>query len=115
MYYSCISILSLILLLIINRDALWKNSAVTEREEAVRRVAVRYRHFLITAILYFITDIAWGILYEHHDISKLFPILYSDAVFYFIFMFLTMLTWTRYVVAYIDKKRRRSIVLLYSV
>ena len=115
MYYSCISILALILHLIINRDAVFKNAGLEEQEEAGRKVAVRYRYFLIAAILYYITDIAWGLLYEHHDISKLFPILYSDTVFYFIFMFLTMLTWARYVVAYLDKRRRRSRVLLFSV
>ncbi|MCR5508757.1 MAG: diguanylate cyclase, partial [Lachnospiraceae bacterium] len=42
-------------------------------------------------------------------------LIYSDTVFYFIFMLLTMLTWIRYVVSYLDKRRRRSKALLYAV
>ncbi len=82
---------------------------------ADEKTSRRYRLFLIASICYYITDIAWGILYEHHDIAALFPFLYSATIFYFIFMLLTMLTWIRYVVAYLDKHRMRSKALLYSV
>ena len=34
--------------------------------------------------------------------SVLFPFIYSLTVFYFLFMFVTMLTWSRYIVAYLD-------------
>ena len=115
MYYSSVGILAFILHLIIHRDALKKISTRDERTGAVLQVASRYRYFLIAAALYYISDILWGILYEHNDIDALFPIIYSDTVFYFIFMLLTMLTWIRYVVSYLDKKGRRSKVLLYAV
>ncbi len=75
----------------------------------------RHAHFLIAANCYFLADIGWGFLYEHHDMDVLFPFLYIDCVLYFFFMFLSMLTWIRYIVAYLDKHGRKSRVLLYSV
>ncbi|MCR5604446.1 MAG: diguanylate cyclase [Lachnospiraceae bacterium] len=115
MYYSCIGILALILHFIINREPLNKSRIVTIKDEAGKRVALRYRHFLLASVCYYISDGAWGVLYENHDIPALFPVIYSDTIFYFIFMFLTMLTWIRYIVAYLDKRRLRSKALLYSV
>lgn len=115
MYYSCIGILALIIHFIINREPLSRSRAVAMKDEAGRRVAFRYRHFLLASVCYYVSDGAWGVLYEHHDIPLLFPVIYSDTVFYFIFMFLTMLTWIRYIVAYLDKRRLRSKALLYSV
>ncbi|MCR5688048.1 MAG: diguanylate cyclase [Lachnospiraceae bacterium] len=115
MYYSCISILALILHFIINRDAIRKRNALSANGEAAIKEAIRYRYFLIAVTCFYISDIAWGILHEHHDINALYPILYSDGVLYFLFMLLTMMTWTRYVVAYLNKRRRRSRALLYAV
>lgn len=54
-------------------------------------------------------------MYDHHEITALFPILYSDCVLYFLLMFMTMLTWMRSVVAYLDKKGRKSNLLLFVV
>ncbi len=114
MYYSTVSILALILNHIINRD-IFKYIGIRSREQtAGQKAAIRYNHFLIAANCYFIVDIAWGILYEYHGIDGLFPVLYVDAILYFIFMFLTMLTWIRFIVAYLDKKGRRSRALLYA-
>ena len=114
MSYSIISILALILNLIINREPL-KNIWVRSGEgKDGRRYVNRYSFFLATANCYFITDIAWGLLYEHRYNDVVFPILYLDCVLYFLFMFLTMLTWMRYIVAYLDKRGRRSKVMLYA-
>ena len=115
MNYSIISILALILNLIINREAFGYFMLRSGNQEPGKMAVIRYNHFLMAANCYFIVDIAWGLLYEHHDIPGLFPILYLDCVFYFIIMFLTMLTWIRYVVAYLDKRGRRSRILLCSV
>nr|MCR5399025.1 diguanylate cyclase [Lachnospiraceae bacterium] len=71
--------------------------------------------FLLLANSYFTVDVLWGILYEYRDIDALFPFLYIDCILYFLFMFLTMLAWMRYIVAYLDKKGRRSKALLYAV
>ena len=114
MIYSTVSLLALILNLIINRD-IFRNIRIRSAKQKPDKLAViRYDHFLVAANCYFIADIGWGLLYEHHDIPALFPILYSDCVLYFLLMFVTMLTWIRYIVAYLDKKGRRSKVLLYS-
>ncbi|MBR1440383.1 MAG: diguanylate cyclase [Lachnospiraceae bacterium] len=115
MYYATVSVLALILNLIINNEShknvlKWSGEAGSQQ-----RVTFRYSFFLTMANCYFVADILWGILYEHHENSALFPLLYSDCVFYFIFIFLTMLSWIRYIVAYLDKKGRRSKMLLYAV
>ena len=116
MFYSTISILALITNLIINRDALKNFKLLPKGRWKDQETVVRYNRFLVAANCYFIADIAWGILYEHHEVQALFPLLYIDCILYFLFMFTTMLTWMRYVVAYLDKKRgRRSKVLLYAV
>ncbi|MBQ9550058.1 MAG: diguanylate cyclase [Lachnospiraceae bacterium] len=115
MYYSAIGIVALILHFIINRDALKRIEERPGVEKAWLKEAKRYRYFLISLTLYYIIDIAWGILYEYHGIPALFPIIYSDTVFYFIFRFLTMLTWIRFVVAYLDKRDRPSRAILYGV
>lgn len=115
MQYSIISILALILHFIINRRALKKIRVQDVSDKKELKEARFYRHFLIAVTCFFISDIGWGFLYEHHDIPALFPIVYSDSVFYFIFMFLTTLTWIRYVVAYLDKRNLRGKALLYAV
>ena len=115
MYYSSIGILALILHFIINRDALKKSTERNEKDRSAMKVAVCYRSFLITAACYYFVDAVWGILYEYRHLKAFFPFIYYDTVFYFIFMFLATLTWVRYIVAYLNKKRYRSKILLYAV
>ena len=115
MFYSIVSTLALILNLIINRDSFKNIRLRSGEQESEQRAIRRYSLFLLASDLYFISDIAWGILYENHEADGLFPFLYADCVLYFLFMFLTMLTWIRYVVAYLDKHGRRSKTLLYAV
>ncbi len=115
MYYSSIGIMALVLHFIMNREALRNSGTRLIRGEAGLKESARYRYFLISVTCYYVVDIAWGLLYEHHDNPKLFAIIYSDTIFYFIFMFLTMLAWIRYVVAYLYKRKRPSKALLYAV
>ena len=115
MSYSIVSILALILNFIINREALRSIKAGPGEQRNELQAAIRYRFFLIVSNCYFVADIGWGILYEHHESNALFPFLYSDCVLYFIFMFLTMLAWIRYVVAYLNRRGRRSKAMLYAV
>lgn len=75
----------------------------------------RHAQFLVAANCYFIADLAWGVLYAFHDKDALFPVLYIDCFLYFFFMFLSMLTWIRYIVAYLNKRGRKSKTLLYAV
>ena len=80
MTYSIIGVLASIILLIINRDVLWgrnsKDSTRTQRN---------YRFFLMGVLCYYITDMLWGILEEHH----LTAALYVDTVVYFLAMAVT--------------------------
>lgn len=115
MSYSIISLLALILNLIINRETLIHIRGRFGKLKNEPKSITRYRYFLIAATCYFIVDIAWGILYEHHHIEKLFPVLYFDCILYFLFIFVTMLTWIRYIVAYLDMHNRKSKALLYAV
>ena len=95
MYYSLIGLLALVLLLITNHDVLLR------RRDASAPPAQRiYRWFLIAVILYYVTDMLWGLL-EHYALTAL---LYADTEVYFIAMALGVLAWTQYVVAYLEDK-----------
>ena len=115
MSYSIVGALALIINLIINRESFCSVKSKDIKSKADALFIIRYRQFLFVSCFYFLIDFAWGFLCEHHHIDKLFPVLYSDCVLYFIFMYLTMLTWMRSVVAYLNKKRRRSKILLAAV
>ncbi|MBO5620218.1 MAG: diguanylate cyclase [Butyrivibrio sp.] len=115
MIYSMVPAAVLIINLILNGESLIKYGFLEKKQGESDRVHVRYNHFVLAACCYFFVDGSWGILYEHHDIPQLFPAIYSFTVFYFVLMLLTMLTWTRYIVAYLDKHGRRTKVLLYGV
>ena len=115
MFYAIISFLALILNLIINRDSLKNLRGRPDESDSEQTVTFRYNFFLIASNCYFITDIGWGLLYENRHIDVLFPFIYLDCLFYFIFMFLTMLTWVRYIIAYLDRHDRKSKALLHFV
>lgn len=115
MIYSMVPAVVLIINLILNGESLIKYGFLEKKQDKNNLVYVRYNHFVLTACCYFVVDGAWGILYEHHDIPQLFPVIYSLTVFYFVLMLLSMLTWTRYIVAYLDKHGRRTKMLLYGV
>jgi len=78
-------------------------------------VNVLYNRFLLSACLYIVVDMTWGLLYEHKEVSAFFPYIYYLTVFYFMFMLLTMLTWTQYMVAYLDKSGWRTNLLIHLV
>ncbi len=91
MYYSSIGLISLIVVVIINFNALKKLK--DDSNEAKRR----YRHFLYGVIIYLISDILWGTLYEKR---WLIPV-YTDTMLFFISMAFSVLLWTRYVTSYL--------------
>ncbi len=100
MLYSMIPASMLIINLILNWESLKKYGLFEKGQIDKKRVPVRYNYFILSAGCYFIVDMTWALLYEHHEIPILFPLIYSLTVFYFLFMLLTMLTWTRYLIAY---------------
>lgn len=114
MLYSTVAALALILNTILNWDAL-RNVRFRVGNQDKRLVYFRYGHFTLAANFYFLSDILWGLLYEYRNVPGIFPILYSDTVFYFIFMLATMLTWARYIVAYLKTNNRKSLLMLHGV
>ena len=115
MFYAIISLLAIILNLIINRESFANLRSRTGESKSEQRVAFRYKIFLIASNCYFLADIGWGLLYENRHIDALFPFLYLDCLLYFFFMFLSILTWIRYIVAYLDRHDRKSKALLLLV
>ena len=95
MTYSIIGILAAIVLVIMNRDVLWDHE-----ESKAGGTQKYYRSFLYGILAYYITDLMWGIL----EARGLTAILYADTVVHFIAMAAAVMLWTRYVVAYLEKK-----------
>lgn len=99
MYYSSFGILAVIHHLILNHDVL-KNG----RKEASTGSRFRYRQFLSALMIFYISDLLWGFLVD----SKIWILAYADTMLFFAAMALSVLLWTRYVVAFLDKKGIRS-------
>ncbi len=105
MYYSVFGILSLAILVLINFKILIK--PFTKGLPADKLV---YRFFLFSVILYFLSDIIWGLAYE----KGLTAWVYADTVLYFIAMALTVMLWSLFIVKYLIKKNLFTIILLHS-
>ncbi len=95
MTYSIIGILATILLLIGNRDVLRPQDRA---ENAPTKKY--YRRFLFGVLVYYVTDMLWGVLDENH-LTKL---LFADTTVYFLAMVATVVLWTHYVVSYLNRK-----------
>ncbi|MBR5420518.1 MAG: diguanylate cyclase [Lachnospiraceae bacterium] len=94
MYYAAIGTLALLILLIENQDILLKP------DKAFSKPAWKvYRRFLYAVLIYYVTDILWGILEDH----KLAVLLFADTSVYFIVMAAGILFWTQYVVTYTEE------------
>lgn len=57
MYYSIIGILAILVLFIVNRDII-----VSRKGPLVKPVWKTYRRFLFTVLVYYVTDVVWGVL-----------------------------------------------------
>ncbi len=115
MLYSMVPTVLLVINIILNWQSLKSYGFRVDKQTGNNRVSARYNIFILSACIYFTVDLSWGILYEHRDIPALFPFIYSFTVFYFLFMLITMLTWTRYIVAYLDKRGFKTKLILYGV
>ncbi len=93
MFYSSFGVLSLIVSIIINSEIL------RVKTDGSVEYVLRYKKFLYSIFMYFITDILWGILYE----KQLIIPVYIDTVVYFVSMVTSILLWTRYVISYLNK------------
>ena len=95
-YYSTIGILALLILLIENQDILLNlNESFSVRAWKV------YRKYLFVIIVYYLTDITWGILESY----KLSALLFADTTVYFIAMAAGVMYWTKYTVIYLEEER----------
>ncbi|MCR5687851.1 MAG: diguanylate cyclase [Lachnospiraceae bacterium] len=99
MYYSSFGILALIHHLIINYDIL-KNG----RSAPATGPQYRYRQFLNAILVFYVADLLWGFLVEW----RLYVLAYADTAIFFIAMALSVLLWTRFVVAYLGKDGVRA-------
>ena len=103
MFYASAGMLALIITLIINHDVLRKDY---DKRSVPAHAA--YRSFLNALMVYYITDILWGLLYERQWIAAT----YADTVAYFAAMAFTILYWTRFVVKYLDEQSDFGRILL---
>ena len=95
MYYSVISLLALLTLLMENQDIL------LNRECAFDKPAWKvYRKFLFAVMVYYITDILWGFIGSF----RLPHLLFADTTVYFVAMAVGVLCWAEYTVAYLDER-----------
>ena len=94
MYYSAIGVLAAIVLLIVNWDILSNSQVYAKRAWNV------YKKFLFAVLLYYVTDILWGLL----EAQKLAAALFVDTTIYFMAMALGLSFWAEYTVAYLDEK-----------
>lgn len=98
MYYASIGIISLIMHIIINLDYLkWYSK---EDYARLRLSYKRYRVFLFSIAIYYLTDILWGLLYD----AGLTAATYIDTIAYFLAMVTTVLLWTRTMVIYLGRR-----------
>lgn len=115
MLYAITPATMLILSLILNWELFTTYGFNAKKQGKQNLVHVRYNWFLLASCCYTIVDMTWGILYEHKEVQAFFPYIYYLTVFYFMFMLLTMLTWTRYMVAYLNSTGRSSKILIHVV
>jgi len=114
MLYAIAPATFLIVNIILNWELFKKYGFTIKKEDKQNEAHIHYNWFLIAANCYLIVDMTWGILYAHRDNQILFPFIYYLTVLYFLFMLLTMLEWTRYIISYIDNKGRNSIFISYG-
>lgn len=115
MLYAVIPASFFIINLILNLELFRNYGFSKKKQDTQNRAHVLYNRFLLTANCYFFVDMLWGLLYDFRSIDGLFPVIYTLTVFYFLFMLLTMVAWTLYIIAYINRSERRSNILLYGV
>ena len=75
MYYSAIGILAVLILFIVNNDILFGRRASFDKP-----AWKMYRKFLFVVLLYYITDILWGLF----ESRKLAAPLFADTTLYYI-------------------------------
>ena len=105
MYYSVIGLLAVLTLLIVNQDILFYPEA--SYNKPAWKV---YRRFLFAVLIYYITDIMWGII----ESKKLSKVLFVDTTIYFVAMAAGIALWAEYTVTYLDENNAFGRFLFYA-
>ena len=92
MLYSSFGALAFILHIIINYDILFKPQDLQKL-----RAFKQLRIFLISLLVYYASDICWGLLYDR----KLAVLGTFDTYIYFLSMAVSIFLWTRFVMAFL--------------
>ena len=97
MYYSAVGLLAIAVLLIVNQDILLNrgNSFQTPSWKV-------YRRFLFAVLVYYITDVLWGVL----ESRKLALLLFADTTVYFAAMAAGVFFWAQYTITYLEDETR---------
>ena len=95
MYYSSVAIISLIVHLIINNEALKK---VEKTSDNLMRL--KFRNYLLVLIVFYIADAIWGFF---NDQKWVIPT-YIDTCVFFLSMAVSVLLWTIAAVAFTENK-----------
>ncbi|MCQ2538028.1 MAG: GGDEF domain-containing protein [Lachnospiraceae bacterium] len=91
MYYSVIGMVAIVLQLIMNHKFL-------KRDKKRDEVGKAFRKFVFASLMYYITDVLWGIL----NSMQLSALLYVDTIVYYISMALTIAYLCNYVTKYLN-------------
>ena len=104
-FYSCISLVALIVHVIIN----WPQMA-NWRGIRARAGALEFRLFLIGLSFFFLSDILWGVFAEWQYLR----VLYVDTVVFFLLLAFVIHSWMRFVIAYLKMEGAPRTCLLWS-
>ena len=99
MYYASIGIISIIVLVIVNFEALRK-----VKGPDISEVRIEYRWFLLTLLSYFLVDALWGIFDEQGWVA----VTYIDTILDFSTMVLSVVFWVKCVILFTGSKGRLS-------
>ncbi len=102
MPYYIFSIVAILIHIIINFETFLKKDSASS--------ITSYRAFLISVLLFYITDILWGVFYE----MKLYVPLVIDTYLYFVFMGNTVFCWTLFIIKYVTGRTITSNLLKWS-
>lgn len=105
MYYASVGIIALIVMIIINIEALKKVENTSDNE-----VRLKYRQYLLALLTFLCSDILWGAFYEQRWVL----LTYITTCVFFGSMALSVLLWTRSVIAFSKNKGPTGKLLVFS-
>ena len=98
LFYSLPGIIALLMLVITNFDVLFYKNYKARNKKAL----IYYRIFLSTLAGFYVCDILWGIFDSAWFDTKIYVSI--DTSFFFLFMAALLLSWSNFVIRYIDDK-----------